>query len=203
MWPGVWCRNAFQRENQKRWNQARGLTGELPAVEKWTEEETDVLYGKSLEWGATIAGRAVEGDESRQKVWAEYREFLGENAYGVTVESARAKDVLAFVRGYWIPRHLSACRTVVKATGSKVVAMSTVKKVVDYVSKSYEMLGREGRENPAKGEAVQAFKEGYRKMLHNLGVKEKKAVVFKEGKFGDLVAFAVKEIEKLPQSIER
>lgn len=119
------------------------------------------------------------------------------------MESAEPEDVLAFVRGYWIPRHLSSCRTVVEATGDKVVAMSTVKKVVDHLSRSYDMVGREGKDNPAKGEGVQAFKEGYRKMLHELGVKERKAIVFNEGKLEDLVAFAVSEVEKMKEGIER
>jgi integrase len=188
-----------------QWEEARGLTGELPDVEKWTEEETGVLYGKSLEWSAEIArkGKGEGGDKSRRKVWAEYREFLSKNAYGISVETATAEDVLAFIRGYWIPKHVEACRTVVGATGSKVVSMATVKQTLQHVSKCYDMLGREGRNNPVKSEAVRAFKDGYRRILYELGVREKKAVVFKEGKLEELVEFIVKEIEKMPEGLER
>jgi hypothetical protein len=71
------------------------------------------------------------------------------------------------------------------------------------MSKSYEILGREGKNNPVKSEAVRAFREGYRKMLHDLGVREKKAVVFKEGKVEDLAKFLHGEIQKLDRGIER
>jgi hypothetical protein len=80
------CREWFQQENRRRWKKARGLTGDLPETEKWTEEETDVVYSRSIEWSAEIVGRG-KGDgveESRRKIWSEYREFLGNNAYGVT-----------------------------------------------------------------------------------------------------------------------
>jgi integrase len=199
------CKEKFQEQNRKQWEEARGLTGQLPESEKWTEEETNWVYGKSLEWSAEIAGKAKSdgGDESRRKIWAEYRKFLSKNAYGVTVETARAEDVLAFIRGFWIPRHVDSCRTVAGATGSKVVALSTVKHALQDVSKCYDILGREGRDNPAKGESVRAFKEGYRRMLHDLGVREKKAVVFKEGKIEDVVAFLVKEIGKMSPGLER
>jgi hypothetical protein len=71
----------------------------------------EVLYGKSIESSAEIArkGRGEGGDESRRKVWAEYREFLSKNAYGISLETATAEDVLAFIQGYWIPKHVEAC----------------------------------------------------------------------------------------------
>jgi hypothetical protein len=37
-------REEFQEGNRKQWEKARGLTGELPVVEKWSEEETGALY---------------------------------------------------------------------------------------------------------------------------------------------------------------
>lgn len=174
-------------------------------MEKWTEEETVVLYGKSLEWGAEIAGRGngVGGDESRQRVWDEYREFLGKNAYGVIVETANAEDIVAFIRGYWIPKHVEACQTVAGDSGSKVVSMATVKQTLQHISKCYEILGKEGSKNPVKSEAVRAFKAGYQQMLHELSVREKKAVVFKEGKLEDVVAFATEEIGKMAEGIDR
>jgi hypothetical protein len=179
------------------------LTGKLPEVEKWTEEETNVLYGKSLDWSEEIAGKGKgdAGEESRRKVWNKYREFLGRNAYGVTVETATAEDVLAFIRGFWIPKHVDGCRT--EVNGQKVVEVATVEQTFQHVSKYYEMLGQEGRRNPVKSEAVRAFKKGYRKMLHDLGVREKKAVVFKEGKLTDVVNFLVGEINQLPKGLER
>jgi hypothetical protein len=122
----------------------------------------------------------------------EYREFLGRNAFGVTVETARAEDVLAFIRGYWISRHVDASRTVAGVSGGKVVSMAIVKQTLQHVSKCYDMLGQEGSKITVKSEVVRAFKIGYRRMLHELGVCEKKAVVFKEGKLEDLVAFTLR-----------
>jgi integrase len=59
------------------------------------------------------------------------------------------------------------------------------------------------RSNPVKSEAVRSFKKGYRRMLHDLGVREKKAVVFKEGKLEDSVTFLAGEIAKQEEGIER
>jgi hypothetical protein len=96
------CRKNFQARNARRLKEARGVDEELPAGEKWTEEETTVLYKKSMTWCAEIAGksRSSEGDGSRQKLWNKYKDFLGKNAFGVTVETAGAEDILAFIRGY-------------------------------------------------------------------------------------------------------
>jgi hypothetical protein len=121
----------------------------------------------------------------------------------VTVETAKAEDVLAFIRGYWIPKHLNSCRTTAGASKTKVMAVATVKQTIQFLSTSYGMLGREGQQNPAKHKAVRAFKEGYRKMLHELGVKEKKAVVFKEKKMDELVQFLAAEIGRMEQSVTR
>lgn len=196
------CR-AFQDRNKETWKRVRGLNGEMAETEKWTEEETDWLYGKSMEWCAEIAGKSTAGDskDAWRRIWDEYREFLGKNAYGVSVEMAGAEDVLAFIRGFWIPRHLDSCRTVA-ANGAKVVATATVKQVLQHVSKSYDLIGQD-RNNPAKSELVRAFKEGYRKMLHGLGVREKKAVVFKEGKVEDLIQSLRDEINAKRIGIER
>jgi hypothetical protein len=174
-------------------------------ITKWTEEETDVVYEKSIEWCAAIAGKSVSGEseEYRRRVWDEFREFIAKNAYGVRVETAATEDVLAFVRGYWIPRHVESCRTVAKASGQKVVSVSTLKQVLQHLSKSYDMMGRSNTNNPARSEAVRSFKEGYRKMLHDLGVQEKKAVVFKENKVEELVDFMLGEIRKLDKGVER
>jgi hypothetical protein len=177
----------------------------LPKGEKWTEEETTVLYEKSMTWCAEIAGRSrnSEVDGSRQRLWEEYKEFLAKNAFGVRVETAGPEDILAFIRGYWIPKHLASCRTTVGESKTKVIAVATVKQAIQHLSSSYGMLGRDGPRNPAKHEAVRAFKDGYRKMLHELGVKEKKAVVFKEKKMTDLVYFLVEEIGEMAKGVAR
>jgi hypothetical protein len=120
------CREMFQERNQRLLKEARGVDENLPEAEKWTAEETAILYEKSMTWCAEIARKSgsVEEEGSRQKLWSEYKEFLSKNAFGVTVETANAEDVLAFIRGYWIPRHFGRCRTTVGESNSKVVAMS-------------------------------------------------------------------------------
>lgn len=82
------------------------------------------------------------------------------------------------------------------------MATATVKQVIQALSKSYDLIGND-QNNPAKSELVRAFKEGYQKMLHKLGVREKKAVVFKEGKVEDLVQSLRKEINGKAVGIER
>jgi hypothetical protein len=158
---------------------------------------------RSLWNGARRSQAKRQAGTATKAVWAEFKEFLAKNAYGVTVETAAAEDILAFVRGFWIPRHVGSCRSVAERSGQKVVAVSTVKQVLKHLNKCFCMLGREGNQNPVKSEAVRSFKEGYRKMLHELGVREKKAVVFKEGKIEDLVCFLRNEIGNSGEGIER
>lgn len=110
---------------------------------------------------------------------------------------------MAFIRGYWIPKHLASCRTTVGESKTKVMAVATVKQAIQHLSSSYGMLGRDGPRSPAKHEVVRAFRDGYRKMLHELGVKEKKAVVFKEKKMTDLVNFLVDEIGDMAKGAAR
>jgi hypothetical protein len=98
---------------------------------------------------------------------------------------------------------VEARRTVAGESGSKVVSMATVKQTLQHISKCYEILGKEGARNPVKSKAVRAFKTGYRRMLHEVGVREKKAVVFKEKKMEDVVAFATEEIGKMAEGIDR
>jgi hypothetical protein len=64
--------------------EARGVDERLPEAEKWTEEETNMVYEKSMTWCAEIAGnsRKSKNDGSRQKLWDEYKGFLAKYAFG-------------------------------------------------------------------------------------------------------------------------
>jgi hypothetical protein len=106
----------------------------------------------------------------------------------VTVETATAADVGAFIVGEWIPNHSAGCRTKLPATGQSVLSVSAVNSVVKHLSKSYTLMGYEGRTSPAKAEVVKAFQTGYKKALHEEGVKVRRAKVFTEEKLDALLA---------------
>jgi hypothetical protein len=95
----VGYREMFQERNRELLKEARGVDEWLPESGKWRAEETTVLYEKTMKWCAEIAAKSgsAKGAESRQKLWSEYKEFLAKNAIGVTVETAGAEDVLAFI----------------------------------------------------------------------------------------------------------
>jgi hypothetical protein len=63
-----------------------------------------------------------------------------------------------------------------------LASASAVKGVVKDLSKSYRLLGFEGASNPARSELVKSYQDGYRNMLHQEGVKVKRAKVFSEEK---------------------
>jgi hypothetical protein len=82
----------------------------------------------------------------------------------------------------------------VPATGQPVASASAVKGVVKDLSKSYRLLGFEGASNPARSELVKAYRDGYGNVLHQQGVKVKRAKVFSEEKLNALVAFLTKKL---------
>jgi hypothetical protein len=61
----------FRNVNQKRWEEARGVSRELPDVEKWTEEETGVLYGES-KWNGVRKLLGEETVREKTRVGEEY-----------------------------------------------------------------------------------------------------------------------------------
>lgn len=75
--------------------------------------ETEALYERALQSFREIAEKSVNeaNNNSRKRTFVEFQEFLSRNAYGVTVETATAADVGAFIMGDWIPKHSAGCRT--------------------------------------------------------------------------------------------
>jgi hypothetical protein len=121
----------------------------------------------------------------------------------VTVETATPADIGAFIMGGWIPRHSAGCRTKLPATGESVPSVSAVNTVVKHLSKSYSLLGYDGRSNPAKAEVVRAFRTGYEKTLHEKGVKIQRAKVFSEAKLDALLAYLGRLIKECPSGLDR
>lgn len=167
--------------------------------------KTEALYERALQGFGEIAEKSVSeaNNNSRKRTFQEFQEFLSRNAFGVTVETATAADVGAFIMGDWIPKHSGGCRTRLPSTGQPVPSVSAVNSVVKHLSKSYTLLGYEGRANPAKAEVVKAFRTGYEKALHEEGVKVQRAKVFTEEKLDRLLAHLARRIEESPPGSEK
>jgi hypothetical protein len=179
------CGLEFQRTCQEKLFAIRGVSSVgVRATEVMTAGETEALYERALQSFGEIAEKSVNeaNNNSRKRTFVEFQQFLSRNAYGVTVETATAADVGAFIVGDWIPKHSAGCRTKLPSTGQPVPSVSAVNSVVKHLSKSYALLGYEGRSNPAKAEVVKAFRTGYEKALHEEGVKVQRAKVFTEAK---------------------
>jgi hypothetical protein len=119
------------------------------------------------------------------------------------VETATTADIGAFIVGAWIPKHSAGCRTKLPATGQPVPSVSAVNNVVKSLLKTYSLMGYEGRANPAKAEAAKAFRKGYKKALHEEGVKVQRAKVFTEAKLDALLAYLARIIEESPSGLDR
>jgi hypothetical protein len=185
------CRD-WRAESSTIWEQARGI--EPAAVrngENWTEAEAEQFYWTVLKDAGEIANRTVgKGyEESRRKTWAEFEAFTQKIGRGLTIETARGIDVVAFVHGEWIPKHTKNCRTTVGSAEEKVPSASAIKGMIGHLAKSYAMIGRKHAENPAKEESVTSYRDGYRNSLHDRGVREKRAKIMKEGKVLGLVEY--------------
>jgi hypothetical protein len=177
-----------------------------PSANVLTASETEALYERALKGFGEIAEKSVSeaNNISRKRTFEEFQQFLARNAYEVTVETATAADVGAFIVGDWIPRHSSGCQTKLPSTGQPVPSVSAVNGVVKHLAKSYTLLGYKGRANPAKAEVVKAFRTGYEKTLHEeLGVKVQRAKVFTEAKLDSLLAHLARLIKESAPGLDR
>jgi integrase len=202
----VGWRETFQKLCRERVLDQHGLTlTRGPGAEVWSEKETLERYGRAMGDLARIADmKTTEGTTNgRKRTFKEFQEFLQRNPFGVTVETATPEDVGAFLLTNWMPRHSQSCRTVVPSTGAKVASASAVKGVVKNLSKSYTLLGFEGRQNPAKAEVIKSFRDGCERMLHQEGVRVQRAKVFPVAKLDALLAHLRERIESLPVGLER
>jgi integrase len=160
------------------------------------EQRSEDFYEKALSDAARIASFSVSRgfEDSRQKIWAEFGEFLVSIGHRLDVERASDLDVIAFVQGSWLARHKSNCRTRFGPEGEKTA--SAVKGVIEHLAKSYSMMGRRDDENPAKQESVKSYCEGYRNWLKENGVRERRAKVFKEDKVSSLTDYLEGQISR-------
>ncbi|GAQ92604.1 putative Phage_integrase [Klebsormidium nitens] len=200
-------REEFQRkcEAQLRAIRGVGLGGSCTASERMSAGETQRFYEGALNSFGKIAEKSVNeaSNSSRKRTFQQYQEFLARNAFGVTVETATSADVGAFVMGDWIPSHSAGCRTKLPGTGKTVPSASAVTHVVKDLSKSYSLLGYEGRNNPAKAEVVKSFRVGYEKLLHEQGVRVQRAKVFTEVKLDALLAHLARLLRESSPGLER
>lgn len=187
------CR--LNESNQEIWKKARGLTAEgNTAGEAEDSEFIHQFYTAALQGAAEVAGKSVSGsfEDCRKKTWGEFCTFC--SLVGKRAEDAIDLDVVAFVHGFWLPRHQGACRTKVGNDGVKTASASAIKGVINHLNKSFNMLGRQGEQNPAGSDAVRSYREGYRNMLHEAGVREKRAVLFKEAKVNDFIMWLEEKV---------
>jgi hypothetical protein len=163
----------------------------VKTTEIWSEKESEDFYKRVLEEAGQVAKRSVSTgfEEARRKTWEESEAFLAKVGRGLTVETARGLDVVAFVHGEWIPGHRKNFRTTMGPSEEKVASASAIKGVIGHIAKSYTMLGRKDDENPAKEESVTSYWDGYRNDLHDKGVREKRAKIMKEAKVFDLMEY--------------
>jgi hypothetical protein len=197
----------FQRTCQEKLFAIRGVSSAgVRATEVMTAGETEALYERALQSFGEIAEKSVNeaNNNSRKRTFEEFQQLLSRNTYGVTVETATAADVGAFIEGDWIPKHSAGCRTKLPSTGQPVPSVSAVNSVVKHLSKSYSLLGYEGRANPVKAEVVKAFRTGYvEKALHEEGVKVQRAKVFTEAKLDALLAYLARLIGESSPGLDR
>jgi hypothetical protein len=194
------CRvHDWKEGSQSTWDRAWGLgTRDEATVEKWDAEKTAEFYKTVSGEAGRIAQKSISMDfeERRTKTWAEYEAFVQKVGQGLSVETARGIDVIAFVHGDWIGKHSRNCRTTVGKEKKKVPSASAIEGVISQLAKTYSMKGRADAENPAKEESVLSYTKGYRNDLHDRGVREKRAKLMKEGKVNELINHLSREIEK-------
>jgi hypothetical protein len=163
---GCWNGGAADK---KTWDRVRGFGTEATEVEPWSEEKTEKFYETVLGEAERIANRSASSgfEESRRKTFDEFKTFLKKVGNGLNVENAGGIDVVAFVHGEWMPAHRKNFRTTAGAGEEKVASASAIRGVIGHLAKSYSMMGKSDAENPAKSEAVQTYRDGYRNDLHN------------------------------------
>jgi hypothetical protein len=143
-----------------------------------------------------IANRSVSSgfEDARKRTFEEFRTYVAKVGRRLTVENAKGIDVVAFVHGKWMPNHRKNFRTTADPGEEEVASASAIKGVIGHLAQSYTMMGWKDAENPAKEEAVISYRDGYRNVLHDKGVREKRAKIMKESKVTDLVEYLTLEI---------
>jgi hypothetical protein len=147
----------WQAESLGFWEQARGIGQAANRNgETWSEAESEAFYRTVLKDAGAIAKRSVSTghEEGRRKTWGEFEAFVQKVGRGLTVETVRGIDIVAFVHGDWIPRHKKNCRTTVGEAEEKIASAASIKGVIGHLAKSYSMMGRKDADNPAKEESV-------------------------------------------------
>ena len=149
------------------------------------------FYEGALASFGKIAEKSVNeaSSNSRKRTFQQFQGFSGAKCKSASPSrQPLPADVGAFIVGDWIPSHSAGCRTKLPANRKRAFRQSSaVTHVVKGLSLSRTLLlGYEGRSNPAKSEVVKSFRVGYEKMLHEQGVKVKRAKVFTEAEVGRL-----------------
>lgn len=106
------CREDFQRACHEKLLAIRGVSSSgRRSTEAMTPGETEAFYKRALKSFGEIAEKSVNeaNNNSRKQTFEEFQTFLSRNGYGVTVETATAADVGAFIVGDWIPKHSAGC----------------------------------------------------------------------------------------------
>jgi integrase len=195
--PGLWRLNGWRTNTEQLWKRARGLKNREEEMTKvLSRKEAEEFYANALTKAAKVAGRSVSSsfEDSMRKTFDEFKAFLARIGQGLTVETARGLDIVAFIEGEWKEKHQNNFRTTVGDGGQKMASASAIKGVIQHLVKSYSIMGRNDTNNPAKEESVQSYREGYRNELHDKGVREKRAKTFKESKVNDLIHFLDEKI---------
>jgi hypothetical protein len=125
----------------KAWGAGRGIGERSGGSEPWSVDEACRFYRDTLGAAAVVANRSVSKgfEESRRKTFGEFEDFLGKVGQGKRIGNASGLDVIAFVHGFWIPKHKDQCRTFVK--DEQMASASAVKGVVSTYCKELQHAG--------------------------------------------------------------
>jgi hypothetical protein len=106
------CREAWRGISKDAWDCARGFGQEIEPGERWSKTKTVAFYKQTLSKAGRIAQRSVSSgfEDARRKTWAEFAGFLQKVGMGLTVETARGIDIIAFIHGEWISSHRNDSR---------------------------------------------------------------------------------------------
>ncbi|GBG64886.1 hypothetical protein CBR_g48353 [Chara braunii] len=134
-------------------------------------------YQAGLEWSSQLIEEFGPGKRWRngmRKLLLGLNEWLERNGVGRSCMTCNDLDVLSFLGSQWLVAIESRCRTT-HNEGEPRVSPSTVDVVINCLSGSFRLLGREKGDDPCQSGRVKIFKKSYQEYALSRGVVEESA----------------------------
>ncbi|GBG79588.1 hypothetical protein CBR_g29735 [Chara braunii] len=161
-------------------------------------------YQSGLEWSSQLIEEFGPGKRWRngmRKLLLGLNEWLERNGVGINFMTCNDLDVLSFLSSQWLVEIESRCRTT-DNEGEPMVSPSTADAVINCLSGSFRLMGREEGDDPCQSSRVKIFKKSYREYALSRGVVEESARPLEWEKLLNVIKYVRNKVKVLKKMRE-